>query len=44
MDDRSYLDTCQFQTLLHAAVPRISPTHGVRTIQVAWAERRSHFS
>ena len=32
-----HLDTCQFQTLLHAAVPRVScPTHGVRTIQVPW--------
>lgn len=40
-----HLDTCQFQTLLHAAVPRITcPTHGVRTIQVPWAERRSHFT
>ena len=38
-------DTCQFQTLLHAAVPRITcPTHGVRTITVPWAERRSHFT
>lgn len=45
--DRSWrhLDTCQFQTLLHAAVPRVScPTHGVRTIQVPWAERHSHFT
>lgn len=45
--DRSWrhLDTCQFQTLLHAAVPRITcPTHGVRTITVPWAERRSHFT
>jgi transposase len=40
-----HLDTCQFQTLLHAAVPRITcPTHGVRTIAVPWAERRSHFT
>ncbi|MDQ6633240.1 MAG: transposase [Gemmatimonadota bacterium] len=40
-----HLDTCQFQTLLHAAVPRIScPTHGVRTITVPRAERRSHFT
>ena len=45
--DRSWrhLDTCQFQTLLHAAVPRITcQTHGVRTITVPWAERRSHFT
>lgn len=40
-----HLDTCQFQTLLHAAVPRIScATHGVRTIRVPWAERHSHFT
>ncbi len=40
-----HLDTCQFQTLLHAAVPRITcPTHGVRTIPVPWAERHSHFT
>jgi transposase len=40
-----HLDTCQFQTLLHAAVPRITcPTHGGRTITVPWAERRSHFT
>jgi len=40
-----HLDTCQFQTLLHAAVPRVQcATHGVRTIQVPWAERRSHFT
>lgn len=40
-----HLDTCQFQTLLHAAVPRVQcATHGVRTIQVPWAERHSHFT
>lgn len=40
-----HLDTCQFQTLLHAAVPRVHcATHGVRTIQVPWAERHSHFT
>jgi transposase len=40
-----HLDTCQFQTLLHAAVPRVTcTTHGVRTIQVPWAEKRSHFT
>ena len=40
-----HLDTCQFQTLLHAAVPRVTcTTHGVRTIRVPWAEKRSHFT
>lgn len=40
-----HLDTCQFQTLLHAAVPRVScMTHGVRTVPVPWAERHSHFT
>lgn len=40
-----HLDTCQFQTLLHAAVPRVRcATHGVRTIRVPWAERHSHFT
>ena len=40
-----HLDTCQFQTLLHATVPRITcQTHGVRTVAVPWAERRSHFT
>lgn len=45
--DRSWrhLDTCQFHTLLHAAVPRVEcATHGVRLIAVPWAERRSHFT
>ena len=37
-----HLDTCQFQTLLHAAVPRVQcATHGVRTIPVPWAARTS---
>ena len=40
-----HLDTCQFQTLLHATVPRVScGTHGVRTVAVPWADRRSHFT
>lgn len=40
-----HLDTCQFRTLLHAAVPRVEcPAHGVRTIRVPWAERRSQFT
>jgi transposase len=40
-----HLDTCQFQTLLHARVPRLQcVTHGVRTIRVPWAEKRSRFT
>lgn len=40
-----HLDTCQFQTLVHAPIPRVQcGTHGVRIIQVPWAERRSHFT
>ena len=34
-----HLDTCQFTTLIVAAVPRVTcPTHGVVTITVPWAE------
>lgn len=40
-----HLDTCQFTTQLHAAVPRVDcPSHGVKTIPVPWAERGSHFT
>lgn len=40
-----HLDTCQYQTLLHAAVPRTEcAEHGVRTVSVAWAEPGSHFT
>ncbi len=40
-----HLDTCQYQTFLHARVPRINcPTHGVRQVQVPWAEARSRFT
>jgi transposase len=40
-----HLDTCQFTTQLHAAVPRIEcSSHGVKTIPVPWAERHSHFT
>jgi len=46
-EERSWrhLDTCQFQTVLHARVPRIDcPTHGVRQVRVPWAEARSRFT
>jgi transposase len=40
-----HLDTCQYQTFLHARVPRIDcPTHGVRQLRVPWAEPRSRFT
>lgn len=40
-----HLDTCQFTTQLHAAVPRVEcPAHGVKTVAVPWAERGSHFT
>ena len=40
-----HLDTCQFKTLLVAAVPRVTcPIHGVVTVRVPWAESRSGFT
>jgi transposase len=40
-----HLDTCQYQTLLHAALPRTEcPEHGVRVVRVSWAEPGSHFT
>ena len=40
-----HLDTCQFQTVLVAAVPRIDcKEHGVRQIRVPWAEEGSRFT
>lgn len=40
-----HLDTCQYQTLLHAALPRTDcPEHGPRIVQVWWAEPGSHFT
>lgn len=40
-----HLDTCQYQTFLHARVPRVTcPTHGVRQVRVPWAEPRSRFT
>ncbi len=40
-----HLDTCQYQTFLHARVPRVHcPTHGVRQVRVPWAEARSRFT
>lgn len=40
-----HLDTCQYQTFLHARVPRVDcPTHGGRQVRVPWAEARSRFT
>jgi len=40
-----HLDTCQFQTILAADVPRCScPEHGVKQIRVPWAEPSSRFT
>jgi transposase len=40
-----HLDTCQFQTILVADVPRCScPEHGVKQVRVPWAEPGSRFS
>jgi transposase IS204/IS1001/IS1096/IS1165 family protein len=40
-----HFDTCQYQTFLHARVPRVDcPTHGVRQVSVPWAEARSRFT
>ena len=40
-----HLDTCQYQTILHAAPPRSNcPDHGPRTVKLPWAEPGSHFT
>jgi transposase len=40
-----HLDSCQFQTYLHARPPRVQcPTHGVRQVRLPWAEARSRFT
>jgi transposase len=40
-----HLDTCQYQTLLHAPVPRTAcAEHGVRLVRVPWAEPQSRFT
>ena len=34
-----HLDSCHFQTFLHARIPRVAcPTHRVRQVRVPWAE------
>ena len=40
-----HLDTCQYQTVLVARIPRVEcPEHGVRQISVPWSEERSRFT
>ncbi len=40
-----HLDSCQFQTFLHARIPRINcDDHGVRQVRVPWAEPKSRFT
>lgn len=40
-----HLDTCQFETILCASVPRVRcPEHGVKQIAVPWADRGSRFT
>ena len=40
-----HLDSCQFQTYLHARPPRVAcSTHGVRQVRLPWAEPRARFT
>jgi transposase len=40
-----HLDTCQYETRLHARVPRVNRAeHGVRTVPVPWAMAHSRFT
>ncbi len=40
-----HLDTCQFATLLVARIPRVRcAAHGVKQVEVPWAEERSRFT
>ena len=40
-----HLDTCQFQTILEAEVPRVKcRRHGVKQVLVPWADRGSRFT
>jgi transposase len=40
-----HLDTCQYQTVLVADVPRVQcAEHGIKQIDVPWAEERSRFT
>jgi transposase len=40
-----HLDTMQFQTILYCRIPRVECTeHGVKSIEVPWAEKNSRFT
>ena len=40
-----HLDSCQFQTYLHARIPRVEcGAHGVVQVRVPWAEPRARFT
>jgi transposase len=40
-----HLDTMQFQTILHCRIPRIKcPEHGVKSIDIPWADKNSRFT
>jgi len=40
-----HLDSCAFQTYLHARIPRVHcPKDGVRQVEVSWAETKSRFT
>lgn len=40
-----HLDSCQYQTHLHARIPRVAcDTHGVMQVMVPWAEPRARFT
>ena len=46
-EERSWrhVDTCQFQTFLHARPPRVEcPAHGVKQVRLPWAEPGSRFT
>jgi transposase len=40
-----HLDSCQFKTILVASIPRVEcPEHGVKQVNVPWAEKSSRFT
>lgn len=40
-----HLDSCQFQTFLHARPPRVEcPEHGIRQVRLPWAEPHARFT
>lgn len=46
-EERSWrhLDSCHFETYLHARVPRVRcDEHGIRQVRVPWAESKSRFT